>query len=103
MLKDYASLRSENENMEKYNHYLQEKINDLNSYRKEKNVKNNAHMTPEESIKVLRNSLHTMSKMNKVLHKEIHKTKMDLNHDMSWTRSSEIFLVCLKCAIKETM
>lgn len=67
MLEYYASLRLENENIEKQSHKIQEKINDLDSSRKEKNVKNNAHMALEENIKVLSNNLHTIFRRNGVL------------------------------------
>lgn len=57
MLEDYASLRAKNENLEALNKNLPEKINDQNSTRKEKYIKNNVHLALEENIKGLNDHL----------------------------------------------
>ncbi|KAG5572486.1 hypothetical protein H5410_062252 [Solanum commersonii] len=64
MMDDYASLRKEIENLENNNHCL------------------------ENKIKEPRNGLYSMTIKNETLHKELHITKMEVAHNMRWTRSS---------------
>ncbi|KAG5604259.1 hypothetical protein H5410_025751 [Solanum commersonii] len=64
IMEDYASLREENENLEKQNHRLLSKITELNK------------------------NLDSMTKKNEELNKELHMSKAEAENSMRWTRSS---------------
>ncbi|KAG5604913.1 hypothetical protein H5410_026405, partial [Solanum commersonii] len=64
IMEDYASLREENENLEKQNHRLLSKITELNK------------------------NLDSMTKKNEELNKELHMSKAEVENSMRWTRSS---------------
>jgi len=64
IMEDYASLREENENLEKQNHRLLSKITELNK------------------------NLDSMTKRNEELNKELHMSKAEAENSMRWTRSS---------------
>ncbi|KAK4707041.1 hypothetical protein R3W88_033401 [Solanum pinnatisectum] len=67
IMEDYASPREENENLEKQNHYLQNKLKELS------------------------NNLQSMIKRNEDLQAKLHTTKMEVEHSMRRTKSSIIY------------
>ncbi|KAK6777920.1 hypothetical protein RDI58_024638 [Solanum bulbocastanum] len=94
MMEDYAFLREQNENLEKHNHRLQNKLKEQvktpEVSHKGKNSASELQFALEEEIKQLTINFHALTERNRLLQENFDKTKLDLEQNLRWTRSSEI-------------
>ncbi|XP_027774342.1 uncharacterized protein LOC114078040 [Solanum pennellii] len=94
VMENYASLREVNDNLEKHNHFLQNKLKEQIKIselsHKGKNSASELQLALEEKIKLLTIKYQALTERNRLLQKNLDHTKLDLERNLRWTRSSEI-------------
>ena len=82
MMKNYASLREVNDNLEKHNHFLKNKLKEhikiSELSHKGKNSASELQLALEEKIKLLTIKCQALTERNRLLQENLHHTKLDL-------------------------
>ena len=93
VMENYASLREVNDNLEKHNHFLQNKLKEQIKIselsHKGKNSASELQLALEENIKLLTIECQALTERNRLLQENLDHTKLDIERNLRWTRSSE--------------
>ena len=94
VMENYASLREVNDNLEKHNHFLQNKLKEQIKIselsHKGKNSASELQLALEGKLKLLTIKYQALTERNRLLQENLDHTKLDLERNLRWTRSSEI-------------
>ena len=94
VMENYVSLREVNDNLKKHNHFLQNKLKEQIKIsklsQKGKYSVSELQLALEEKIKLLTINCQALTERNRLLQENLDHTKLDLERNLRWTRSSEI-------------
>lgn len=94
VMENYAYLREVNDNLEKHNHFLQNKLKEQIKIselsHKGKNSASELQLALEEKIKLLTIKYQALTERNRLLQENLDHNKLDLERKLRWTRSCEI-------------